>query len=64
MALERLDDVIGLPGTPHPHPGAVASPILKPMLGTKYTEEILMTLAKDLRGGLAEALPWKDMKPI
>ena len=59
MALERFDDAIGLPGTPYSY-YAVASPILKPPLGTKHTGEVLLALAKDLRGGLAEALPWKD----
>lgn len=61
MALERFDDAIGIPGAPYAY-YAVASPILKPQLGTKHTGEVLLSLAKDLRGGLAEALPWADYK--
>ena len=61
MALERFDDAIGLRGTPYAY-YALASPILNPPPGTKHTGEILLAMAAEIRGGLAEALPWKDYK--
>ncbi len=61
MALERVDDAVGLPGVPYAF-YAVATPILKAPAGTKHTGDVILGLAKDLRGGLAEALPWSDYK--
>lgn len=60
-ALERFDDAIGLPGAPYAY-YALASPILNPPAGTKHTGEVLLAMAKEIRGGLAEALPWSDYK--
>lgn len=57
MALERLDDVIGLPGLPAAY-YAVASPIIKPQLDTKHTGDVILGLAKSFGGSVAGSLPW------
>ncbi len=59
MALERFDDVIGVPGAPYGY-YAVSSPILKPLLDTKHTGEVLMKLASTLGGTVASSIPWKS----
>ena len=61
MALERVDDAVGIPGAPYAY-YALASPILKAPTDTRHTGDVILGLAKDLRGGLAEALPWSDYK--
>jgi anaerobic selenocysteine-containing dehydrogenase len=58
-ALELLDDVKGLPGTPYAY-YAVASPILKPQLDTKHTGDVLLTVAKKLGGNVKNAMPWDN----
>ena len=57
MALERLDDVIGLSGAPYAY-YALTSPILKPQLDTRHTGDVLLELAKLLGGGIQASLPW------
>ncbi len=58
-ALERFDDVIGLPGFPAAF-YALASPVLKPQLDTKHTGDVLISLAKSLGGTVAGSLPWSN----
>jgi menaquinone reductase, molybdopterin-binding-like subunit len=57
MALERLDDVIGLSGAPYAY-YAVTRPILAPQLNTRHTGDVLLELAKSLGGGIQPSLPW------
>lgn len=57
-ALERYDDVIGLPGTPYGY-YAVASPILPPQMDTKHTGDVVLELAKKVDGA-RENLSWKS----
>ncbi|HBZ57391.1 MAG TPA: hypothetical protein DEO88_18475 [Syntrophobacteraceae bacterium] len=57
MALERLDDVIGLPGAPYSY-YAVTSPILAPQLNTRHTGDVLLSLAKLLGEAIQPNLPW------
>lgn len=58
-ALERYDDVIGLPGTPYAY-YAVASPILPAQLETKATGDVILELGKAVSGDIGAALPWKS----
>jgi menaquinone reductase, molybdopterin-binding-like subunit len=58
MALERYDDVIGLPGAPYAY-YAVAQPILPPRLDTKHTGDVLLTVAQRMGGSIGASLPWK-----
>ena len=58
-ALERIDDVIGLPGSPLAY-YAVAAPVLPPRLSTRHTGEVLLQLARSMGGSVGEALPWKS----
>ncbi len=62
-ALERLDDVVGLPGVPFSY-YAVASPILKPQHDTKSTGDVVLSLAAALQGSVAESLPWKTYEEV
>lgn len=57
MALERFDDVIGLPGVPAAY-YAVAVPVLKPKFETKLTGDVVLSVAKVLGGSVAGSLPW------
>ncbi len=59
MALERFDDVIGIPGAPYGY-YAVSAPIIKPLLDTKHTGEVLMKVASTLGGTVASSIPWKS----
>jgi len=58
-ALERYDDVAGIPLAPFSY-YAVSAPILKPLLDTKHTGEVLMTLAKGIGGPISASMPWKS----
>ena len=57
-ALERLDDVCGLPGVPYAY-YAIASPILPPQRDTRHTGEVLLGTAQGIGGSVAASLPWK-----
>lgn len=57
MALERFDDVIGLPGFPVGY-YALAAPVLKPQLETRHTGDVVLALAKAMGGTVAGSLPW------
>jgi len=56
-AFEGFDDVIGIPGAPYAFYG-VCAPVLKPHLNTKAAGDIVMSVAKQLGGSIAAALPW------
>jgi len=59
MALERRDDVVGLPGAPFAF-YAVSSPILPPRLDTRHTGDWLLQLANKMGGTIKDSLPWKN----
>lgn len=62
-ALERLDDVVGLPGAPYAY-YALASPVLKPLYDTKSAGDLLLGLAAAVGGGVSESLPWKTYEEV
>lgn len=57
-ALERFDDVKGIPGAAFAY-YAVSAPILKPLATTKHTGDVVLGLAAGLGGGVISAFPWK-----
>lgn len=59
QALERLDDIVGLPGTPYAY-YSVAAPVLAPQLDTQSSGDVLLALAKASGDVPAKALPWKN----
>lgn len=59
IALERYDDVIGLPGVPYAF-YAVSKPILPPRLDTKHTGDLILTVAGKMGGAIKASLPWKN----
>ncbi len=58
-AFERCDDVVGIPWAPFSY-YAVSTPILKPLLDTKHTGEVLLALAGGIGGSVGSAMPWKS----
>ncbi|MFZ2445079.1 MAG: molybdopterin-dependent oxidoreductase [Syntrophobacteraceae bacterium] len=58
MALERFDDVKGIPGAPYGYYG-VAAPIIKPVAKTKNTGDVLMAVAGGIGASVGASLPWK-----
>lgn len=59
MALERVDDVEGIPGVPYAY-YAVSAPVLKPAKDTKATGDVIIELAGKIGGSVPAALPWKS----
>lgn len=59
--LERWQDDPTPRNVPFPVLG-IRQPVREPLYDTRGTSEILFTLAKALGGGVAAALPWKDME--
>ena len=55
-ALERWDDIVGLPETPHAF-YAVCAPVLPPRQETKHTGEFIMETARTLSGNVGATLP-------
>ncbi|MCU0571752.1 MAG: molybdopterin-dependent oxidoreductase [Syntrophobacteraceae bacterium] len=58
-ALERYDDVVGLPGSPYAY-YAVSAPVLPAPEGTLNTGDVVLSLARGLGGDVQGSLPWKD----
>jgi anaerobic selenocysteine-containing dehydrogenase len=58
-ALERYDDVAAIPLAPFSY-YAVSAPVLKPLLDTKHTGEVLLALAGSLGGPVGSSMPWKS----
>ena len=58
-ALERYDDVVGIPGAPYGY-YAVSAPVLPAPEGARHTGDVVLSLAKGLGGGVQGSLPWKD----
>ncbi len=58
-AFERCDDVVGVPWAPFSY-YAVSTPILKPLLDTRHTGEVLLALAGGIGGSVGASMPWKS----
>jgi len=58
-AFERCDDVVGVPWAPFSY-YAVSTPILKPLLDTRHTGEVLLSLAGGIGGSVGASMPWKS----
>jgi len=58
-AFERCDDVVGIPWAPFSY-YALSTPILKPLLDTKHTGEVLLALAGGIGGSVGSSMPWKS----
>jgi anaerobic selenocysteine-containing dehydrogenase len=58
-ALERYDDVMGIPGAPFAY-YAVSAPVLPAPAGTRHTGDVVLSMAKKVGGRVQEALPWPD----
>ncbi len=58
-ALERYDDVVGIPGAPYAY-YAVSAPVLPPSGETRDTGDVLLELAKGLGESIPAAMPWTD----
>ena len=56
---ERFDDVVGIPWAPFSY-YALSTPILKPLLDTKHTGEVLLALAGGIGGSVGSSMPWKS----
>lgn len=59
MALERYDDVVGIPGAPYGY-YAVSAPILPAPEGLRHPGDVLLKLGKAIGGTVEGSLPWKD----
>jgi menaquinone reductase, molybdopterin-binding-like subunit len=59
--LERLEDCPTPRGFPKPIV-SLSKPVVKPQLNTKHAGDTLILLAKELGGGVAEALPWDNFE--
>ncbi len=62
-AFEACDDVIDIPGVPYAY-YAVSSPVLKPLLNTKATGDVILEVAKGIGGSVASALPWASYEEV
>jgi len=58
-SLERYDDVAGIPCASFSY-YAVSAPVTKPLLDTKHTGEVLLTLAGSLGDPVGASMPWKS----
>jgi menaquinone reductase, molybdopterin-binding-like subunit len=57
-ALERLDDVKGIPGAAFAY-YSVSNPIIKPLGKTKHTGDVLLAMLGTVGGSVVASLPWK-----
>jgi anaerobic selenocysteine-containing dehydrogenase len=58
-ALERYDDVVGVPWASFAY-YAVSAPVLKPLLNTRHTGEVLFALSQAVGAPLNASMPWKS----
>jgi anaerobic selenocysteine-containing dehydrogenase len=58
-AFERYDDVAGLPWAPFSY-YALSAPVIKPLLDTKHTGEVLLALAESIGAPMSASMPWKS----
>ena len=58
-ALERYDDIVGIPGAPFSY-YVVSAPVIKPLLDTKHTGDALLALAGSIGATVAASMPWKS----
>ena len=57
--LERYEDVPFAQGFPQPIVG-LTQPVIEPLYGTRHTGDVIIQLAKDMGGTVAEAFPWDN----
>jgi len=61
--LERWDDAFTPVGLQYPVLG-ITRPVIKPILNTKHTGDVILDLAKELGGPMAPSLAWHDFKDV
>jgi anaerobic selenocysteine-containing dehydrogenase len=59
--LERYEDVPVTAGLTEPTIG-LARPVVYPMFNTKHTGDVVISLAQELGGSIADAFPWDDFE--
>jgi anaerobic selenocysteine-containing dehydrogenase len=57
--LERYEDVPFAQGFPKPIVG-LTQPVIEPLYDTQHTGDVIIQLAKEMGGTVAEAFPWDD----
>ena len=57
--LERYEDVPFARGFPKPIVG-LTQPVIEPLYDTRHTGDVIIQLAKEMGGTVAEAFPWDD----
>jgi len=57
--LERYEDVPFARGFPKPIVG-LTQPVIEPLYNTRHTGDVIIQLAKDMGGTVAEAFPWDN----
>jgi anaerobic selenocysteine-containing dehydrogenase len=57
--LERYEDVPFARGFPKPIVG-LTQPVIEPLYSTRHTGDVIIQLAKDMGGTVAEAFPWDN----
>ncbi len=60
---ERWDDCFSAPETPHPVYN-FAKPVVDPLYNTRSAGDILIQVAGQMGGTVAESFPWNDMKEV
>jgi len=58
-AFERYVDVVGIPCAPFSY-YALGAPVMKPLLDTRHTGEVLLRLAGSVGAPVRESMPWKS----
>ncbi len=59
--LERLQDVEMVPSTGYPVVG-LRQPVVQPLYDTRHTGDVLIQVAKELGGTVAQAFPWNGFE--
>jgi len=60
-ALERYDDVMGIPGAPFAY-YAISAPVLPAPAGNRHAGDVVLSLAKAVGGNVQGSLPWPDFQ--
>ena len=58
-AFERWDDIVGIPGASFGY-YALGAPVIKPLLDTKHTGDVLFALAGGIAAPVKASIPWKS----
>lgn len=59
--LERYEDIPGVAGFPKPIIG-LSKPVVKPQFNTKHVGNVLIRIAKEMKGNISAAFPWPDFE--